>query len=417
MIIVGLTGSIAMGKSTVSAMFAELGVPTFDADDAVRDFYAGDGAKAVEAAFPGVVVSGQVDRERLGARVLGDAEALQRLEGLVHPAVGEARSRFLERTAAAGRRIVVVDVPLLFETGGEANVDLIIVVSAPESIQRARALARAGMTEAKLDAILSRQTPDAEKRRRRPFRHRHARSARIDARRRRLNSCARSGRWREGERDMREMVLDTETTGLDPADGHRVLEIGAVEIVHQSLTGNAFHVLINPERDVPEDAVRVHGHTAAILKDKPVFASIVDDFLAFIGDSNLVIHNADFDMRFVNAELARLGLAAIGMERVVDTLTLARKKHPGQPNSLDALCDRYRIDRTRRVRHGALLDAEILVEVYCELMGGRQRSLMFGEALATRRRAPRRVCSALCRAAAKATFDRPRRGERSRSIY
>jgi DNA polymerase III subunit epsilon len=179
---------------------------------------------------------------------------------------------------------------------------------------------------------------------------------------------------------MREIVLDTETTGLDPAGGHRVLEIGAVEIVHQSLTGNVFHVLINPERDVPQDAVRVHGHTTAVLKDKPVFANIVDEFLAFIGDSNLVIHNADFDVRFVNAELARLGLAAIGMERVIDTLTLARKKHPGQPNSLDALCDRYRVDRTRRVRHGALLDAEILVEVYCELTGGRQRSLLLDDA-------------------------------------
>ncbi|HZZ23392.1 MAG TPA: DNA polymerase III subunit epsilon [Roseiarcus sp.] len=180
---------------------------------------------------------------------------------------------------------------------------------------------------------------------------------------------------------MREVVLDTETTGLDPADGHRVLEIGAVEIVHQSLTGRVFHALINPERDVPQDAVRVHGHSSAVLKGKPVFASVVDDFLAFIGDSKLVIHNADFDMRFVNAELARLGLAAIGMDRVVDTLTLARKKHPGAPNSLDALCDRYRIDRSQRVRHGALLDAEILVEVYCELTGGRQRSLMFGDAV------------------------------------
>jgi DNA polymerase-3 subunit epsilon len=178
---------------------------------------------------------------------------------------------------------------------------------------------------------------------------------------------------------MREIVLDTETTGLDPADGHRVLEIGAVEIVHQGLTGNVFHVLINPERDVPLEAVRVHGHSSDLLKDKPVFASVVDDFLAFIGDSKLVIHNAEFDMRFVNAELAKLGLAAIGMDRVVDTLTLARKKHPGAPNSLDALCDRYRIDRSRRVRHGALLDAEILVEVYCELTGGRQRSLMFDE--------------------------------------
>jgi DNA polymerase III subunit epsilon len=180
---------------------------------------------------------------------------------------------------------------------------------------------------------------------------------------------------------MREIVLDTETTGLDPADGHRVLEIGAVEIVHQSLTGKVFHVLINPERDVPQDAMRVHGHSFAMLKDKPVFASVVEDFLAFIGDSKLVIHNAEFDVRFVNAELARLGLAAIGMDRVVDTLALARKKHPGAPASLDALCDRYRIDRSRRIRHGALLDAEILVEVYCELTGGRQRSLVFGEGL------------------------------------
>jgi DNA polymerase-3 subunit epsilon len=199
---------------------------------------------------------------------------------------------------------------------------------------------------------------------------------------------------------MREVVLDTETTGLDPADGHRVLEIGAVEIVHQSLTGEVFHALINPERDVPQDAVRVHGHSSAVLKDKPVFASVVDDFLAFIGDSKLVIHNADFDVRFVNAELARLGLATIGMDRVVDTLTLARKKHPGAPNSLDALCDRYRIDRSRRVRHGALLDAEILVEVYCELTGGRQRSLLFGDAVEL--------------AAAAAVALAPRYGERAR---
>src|ERR1700761_3064776 len=135
-----------------------------------------------------------------------------------------------------------------------------------------------------------------------------------------VNSCAQSARWREGERAMREVVLDTETTGLDPADGHRVLEIGAVEIVHQSLTGKVFHTLINPERDVPQEAVRVHGHNFAALKDKPVFSSVVDDFLAFIGDSKLVIHNADFDVRFVNAELARLGLAAISMDRVVDTL-------------------------------------------------------------------------------------------------
>ncbi len=176
---------------------------------------------------------------------------------------------------------------------------------------------------------------------------------------------------------MREIVLDTETTGLSPLDGHRLLEIGAIEIVHQSPTGRVFHHLINPERDVPEDAVRVHGHTAELLKDKPVFAMLVEEFLVFVGDAQIVIHNAEFDMRFVNAELARLGREPIGMDRVVDTLALARKKHPGQQNSLDALCDRYRIDRSRRVRHGALLDAEILVEIYSELTGGRQRSLSF----------------------------------------
>jgi dephospho-CoA kinase len=168
-IIVGLTGSIAMGKSTVASLFAEHGVPTFDSDEAVRAFYAGDGAKAVEAAFPGVIVEGQVDRERLGSQVLGDAEALKRLEGLVHPAVGDARAHFVERATSAGRRLVIVDVPLLFETGGEARVDLVIVVSAPASIQRARALARTGVSEAKLEAILSRQIPDAEKRRRAHF--------------------------------------------------------------------------------------------------------------------------------------------------------------------------------------------------------------------------------------------------------
>ena len=174
---------------------------------------------------------------------------------------------------------------------------------------------------------------------------------------------------------MREIVLDTETTGLDPAKGDRLVEIGAVEIVDKIATGRSYHVLINPERDVPEEAFRVHGHSTEFLRDKPVFAAVVEDFLAFIGDDPLVIHNAEFDTRFLNAELARLNRAALVAERIVDTLALARRKHPGAANCLDALCDRYRIDRSRRVRHGALLDAEILVEVYCELCGGRQRSL------------------------------------------
>jgi DNA polymerase-3 subunit epsilon len=176
---------------------------------------------------------------------------------------------------------------------------------------------------------------------------------------------------------MREIVLDTETTGLEPAEGHRIVEIGCIEIVHQIPTGIVYHTLINPERDVPEDAFRVHGHSTAALAPHPVFAKIAPDFLAFIGDDPLVIHNAEFDIKFINAELARLGVPPIAPSRIVDTLAIARRKHPGAPNSLDALCDRYRIDRSRRVRHGALLDAEILVEVYGELLGGRQKSLVF----------------------------------------
>jgi dephospho-CoA kinase len=168
-IVAGLTGSIAMGKSTVASMFAELGVPVFDSDAAVRNFYASAAAETVEAAFPGVMVSGQVDRERLGSRVLGDPEALKLLEDLVHPAVAKARGEFVQRAAAAGRRLVIADVPLLFETGGDAYVDLAIVVSAPEAIQRNRVLARAGMTQVKLEAILARQMPDADKRRRAHF--------------------------------------------------------------------------------------------------------------------------------------------------------------------------------------------------------------------------------------------------------
>jgi dephospho-CoA kinase len=169
MIVAGLTGSIAMGKSTVAAMFAKLGAPVFDADDSVREFYSGDGAIMIEGAFPGVTANGQIDREQLSARVLVDPMALQRLESLVHPAVAAARARFLERATAEGRQLMIADVPLLFETGGESTVDLILVVSATESLQRARALARDGMTEAKLAAILSRQTSDAEKRRRAHF--------------------------------------------------------------------------------------------------------------------------------------------------------------------------------------------------------------------------------------------------------
>ena len=176
---------------------------------------------------------------------------------------------------------------------------------------------------------------------------------------------------------MREIVLDTETTGLDPASGHRIVEIACLELVNHLPSGRTFQRYLNPDRDVPEDAFAVHGLSAVFLADKPRFAERVEEFLAFVGDAMLVIHNASFDIGFLNAELKRTGHAAIGMERVVDTLALARRKHPGAQNSLDALCARYGIDNSNRVKHGALLDAELLAEVYIELTGGRQTGLAF----------------------------------------
>jgi dephospho-CoA kinase len=165
-IVAGLTGSIAMGKSTVARMLAELGCPVFDADAAVRDFYRAEGAALVEAAFPGVVVEGVVDRERLAARALGDADAMARLEGIAHPAVAGRRARFLETARREGRRVVFLDIPLLFETKGQASVDIVVVVSASARVQRERALARPGASAAKFEAVQKRQMPDAEKRRR-----------------------------------------------------------------------------------------------------------------------------------------------------------------------------------------------------------------------------------------------------------
>ena len=178
---------------------------------------------------------------------------------------------------------------------------------------------------------------------------------------------------------MREIVLDTETTGLDPARGDRIVEIGCVEIVNRFLTGRIFHRYINPERNMPAEAFAVHGLSEAFLADKPVFKAIVDEFLDFIGDAPLVAHNASFDANFINHELKRLGKEPVAPARVIDTLQIARRRHPGQQNSLDALCARYGIDNSRRTKHGALLDAEILAEVYAELSGGKQSSLSLGE--------------------------------------
>ena len=171
---------------------------------------------------------------------------------------------------------------------------------------------------------------------------------------------------------MREVVLDTETTGFEPTEGHRIVEIGAVELFNHMPTGRIYHQYINPKRVMPKEAFEVHGLGDDFLRDKPVFATIAQAFLDFIADAPLVIHNASFDMKFLNAELTAASFAPLPAGRAVDTLLIARKKFPGSPASLDALCRRFSIDNSMREKHGALLDSEILAEVYLELVGGRQ---------------------------------------------
>ncbi len=176
-----------------------------------------------------------------------------------------------------------------------------------------------------------------------------------------------------GRTSLRQIILDTETTGLEPSQGHRIIEIGAVELINRRLTGNRFHQYLNPQREIDAGAVEVHGLTIAMLADKPLFADIADDFLVFVRDAELIIHNAPFDVGFLDSELALMKTAGVRIEsicRVLDTLKLARSMHPGQKNDLDSLCRRYSIDNSQRTLHGALLDAEILADVYLAMTGG-----------------------------------------------
>jgi DNA polymerase III subunit epsilon len=184
---------------------------------------------------------------------------------------------------------------------------------------------------------------------------------------------------------MREIVLDTETTGLDPLRGDRLVEIGCIEIFNRMPTGQTYHVYINPERDMPAEAFAVHGLSTEFLASKPLFHEVVEEFLAFIGETPLVIHNASFDVSFINAELDRIKKPIIPKDRLVDTLLLARRKHPGVSNRLDDLCSRYSIDNSRRTKHGALLDAELLAEVYIDLIGARQSQLILASETADAR--------------------------------
>jgi len=178
---------------------------------------------------------------------------------------------------------------------------------------------------------------------------------------------------------MREIILDTETTGLDPRDGHKVIEIGGVEMINKVLTGNKFHYYVNPERDVPQDAYRIHGISSEFLQDKPLFRDIAHEFINFINNAKLVIHNAQFDIKFLNYELTLLNLPSIDLAEVIDTLIIAKRAFPGARVNLDALCKRFKVDNTNRQFHGALKDAYLLSEVYVELSGGRQVSFSLRE--------------------------------------
>ena len=256
-------------------------------------------------------------------------------------------------------------------------------------------LARPGMTTAAFEAILTLQTPDAEKR---------ARADTVidtggplDATRATVRALLASLRARLPAPHaaritpaMREIVFDTETTGLSPAGGDRMVEIGCVEVVHGLETGRTHHAYFNPDREMPAEAEAVHGLSSRFLAAQPRFAEGLDDLLAFLEDSPLVAHNAPFDMGFLNMELARVDRPPIAAARVIDTLAIAKQRHPGSKLSLDALCTRYGIDRSHRVKHGALLDAQLLARVYLELNGGRadRPAAMTGEAEAATGAAP-----------------------------
>ncbi len=198
---------------------------------------------------------------------------------------------------------------------------------------------------------------------------------------------------------MREIIFDTETTGFEPSEGHRIVEIACLELVNQIPTGRKKQYYLNPERDMPEAAFRIHGLSEEFLRDKPKFAEIAEELIEFIGDAPLVAHNAEFDMRFLNAELASLKRATIALDRAVDTVRLARQRFPGAPASLDALCKRFAIDNTQRTLHGALLDAQLLAEVYLQLLGGPQTGLSLTSAAEEAARAALTVVGRIVRPA------------------
>jgi len=338
----------------------------------------------LEAEFPGVTgPNGAIDRAKLRHRVLDNPAAMKRLEEIVHPIVGGQQIAFLQKAMAEGHGIVVLDIPLLFETGGDKRADAILVVSAPADVQRARVLARGQMTEAEFEAILARQVPDSMKRSRADFiidtsQGFAAAEARVDEilaelRLRLANTRCRNGQW---GRLMREVVFDTETTGLNPGQGDRIVEVGCIELINLLPTGNEFQIIHHWPPGLRGDRAHHRHHRRDAARQTPFRTPECCRCPArILWDSPIVAHNAEFDRGFLNDELELMGRPPFPKERFIDTLVLAREHRPGSPASLDAVCKRFDISIKDRVLHGALLDAQLLAMAYLELRGGRERRL------------------------------------------
>ncbi len=325
--VLGLTGGMGMGKSTVATLLQKAGLPVFDADAEVRrqQSVPGPVLDGIQAMVPGAVCSGVLDRGVLRQAVMEQAGLLPRLEALIHPHVRRARARFLAFWRARGARWVVLDIPLLFETGMQRQCDHVLVISAPRWVQARRVAARRG---------IHRRKPVPLWRGRRPM----PAGARC-------GYGAAHGPLHEGNpasgaplcqdvaRMKRSVLFDTETTGLDPATGDRVIEIAALELVGDLPTGRAFHVLLDPQRDVPEEASRVHGFTIDDLRGKPLFADKAAEFLEFIGEDPLIAHNARFDFGFLNAELKRAGRQPLDMARMWIRWTWRGRAFPACPTA------------------------------------------------------------------------------------
>ncbi|KAJ6644947.1 UDP-N-acetylglucosamine--N-acetylmuramyl-(pentapeptide) pyrophosphoryl-undecaprenol N-acetylglucosamine transferase [Pseudolycoriella hygida] len=352
MIYVGITGSYASGKTFLLNCLANLGFVTFSSDNYITELY--QNLKIQDIILTEIIYSEDLAR--------------QRLQDFIHPLVVEKLSLLKQQNSSA--EIIFAEVPLLFEVGFEQYFDFYVTTFCKEKTRLARAKSRQGFDFKNYKKITEIQLPQKIKMEKADF------IINTDVEQKDLDKQIHQ-LIDHLIKKSKEIILDTETTGLEPRDGHRIVEIGAIEMVNKVLTGKHFHFYINPERDMPTEAYRIHGISGEFLKNKPRFKEIADDFLAFIKYSKLVIHNAAFDIKFLNYELSLLNIPTVEfleLSNTIDTLALARKMFPGSRVSLDALCKRYKIDNSARKLHGALKDAALLAEVYVELTGGRQVS-------------------------------------------